>query len=248
MSKNARTKREDKRMRSFEASNDSKTSFDSIDYVKEDQSQIKPLNKTQEFHKAALFNDDFVVAIGAAGTGKTFLSASVAAEIFRQGGCDRLILTRPNVDVGESFGFLPGELQEKYAPYLEPFQDAIMKRLGSNKFKCDINKSILPKPLQFMRGKTFDDAIMLLDEAQNVTVAEMKMFVTRIGVNTRVFISGDSKQCDLKLRPGEQNGLDWLVGVLKKNQSRHEIIEYRREDCVRSGLAKEFLGYIEQEY
>lgn len=247
MSRNSRPKREDKRTRQFDSANDGKI-ISMEDFVKEDRSAIKPLNERQEMHKAALFNDEFVVSIGAAGTGKTFLSASVAAEIYRQNGCKKLILTRPNVDVGESFGYLPGELEEKYAPYLEPFQDALVQRLGSGKFTCDMNKKILPKPLQFMRGKTFDDSIMLLDEAQNTTVAEMKMFVTRIGINTRVFISGDTKQCDLKLRTGEKNGLEWLVDVLRKNESVHTIIDYQKEDCVRSGLAREFLGYIESDY
>ena len=246
-----REKREARSERRFqhEAANTTPTEKGpTLEYTPAALKPLEALNDRQATHKTCLFNDDFVVAIGAAGTGKTFLSACVAAEIYKQRGVKRLILTRPNVDVGESFGYLPGDLTEKYAPYLEPFQDAIISRIGSDKWKCDLNKNIQPKPLQFMRGKTFDDAIMLLDEAQNTTVAEMKMFITRIGINTRVFISGDSKQCDLKLRPGEMNGLEWLVKKFRQHNSRHEIIEYTKADCVRSGLALEMLNYIEEDY
>lgn len=250
MSSNNYSKREARKIREIEkSSNDSApASKPSIEFVAANNKPIVALNDNQGFHKGALFNDPFVVAIGSAGTGKTYLSACVAAEIFKQKGCKKLILTRPNVEVGRGFGFLPGSLDEKYAPFLEPFKKALIERLGSGKFECDIKKSILPVPLQFMRGETFDDSIILLDEAQNITVNEAKMFVTRIGINSRVFISGDSKQCDLNLRPGEENGLQWIVRKLRENNSPYEIIEYTQADCVRSGIAKEWLEYIEQDY
>lgn len=248
MSSNNRAKREAKKVRGYEEpSNDSNNSVE-IEHKPASNKPLSPMNERQAIHKAALFNDVFVVATGAAGTGKTYLSAAVAAELLKQKAVDYLILTRPNVEVGRGFGFLPGELDEKYAPYLEPFQDAIIDRIGSADYKCLLKKRILPKPLQFMRGKTFDNSIILLDEAQNTTVEEMKMLVTRVGINSRVFISGDTKQCDLNLRPGQENGLQWLVRVLKQNQAEHEVIDYTKDDCVRSGLAKEFLGYIESEY
>lgn len=253
MSSNNREKREAKRNRQVEetvyhngtSANDSKPKGE---YKAANNKPIDALTEHQGLHKAALFNDEFVVAIGSAGTGKTYLSACVAAEIYKQQGAKYIILTRPNVEVGRGFGFLPGSLDEKYAPYLEPFKKALIERLGSGKFECDLKTKIKPTPLQFMRGETFDDSIILLDEAQNTTVKEMQMFVTRMGINSRVFISGDSKQCDLNLRTGEENGLEWLVRVMKKNNATYEVIEYTMEDNVRSGLSKEFLGYIEAEY
>lgn len=250
MSSNNRAKRESRMERKVEkeSSNDNSKGGVEIEYKAANSKPLTPLNERQAIHKAALFNDLFVVAIGAAGTGKTYLSAAVAAEIYKQQGAKYLVLTRPNVEVGRGFGFLPGDIDEKYAPYLEPFKDAIIDRIGSALFKCDLNKRILPKPLQFMRGKTFDDSIILLDEAQNTTVEEMKMFVTRVGTNSRVFVSGDSRQCDLKLAQGQENGLDWLVRVIRQNQAVHEIIEYKKEDNVRSGLSREFLDYIEADY
>lgn len=251
MSSNNRAKREDRRNRRAERESMNAPANDSVievEFKRPSQKPIEALNESQGFHKAALFNDSFVVAKGAAGTGKTYLSACVAADLLMQGAVKRIVLTRPNVEVGRGFGFLPGTLDEKYAPYLEPFQEGLISRMGSDKFTCDLNKRIIPKALQFMRGKTFDDAIMLLDEAQNTTVEEMKMFVTRIGTNTRVFISGDTKQCDLTLRPGQENGLEWLVRKMQQNNAPYEIIDYKKEDCVRSGLAKMFLGYIEQDY
>lgn len=252
MSSNNREKRESKRNRQVEESNYSEQSANDskpkIEFKAANNKPIDALTENQGLHKAALFNDDFVVSIGSAGTGKTYLSACVAAEIYKQQGVKYIILTRPNVEVGRGFGFLPGSLDEKYAPYLEPFKKALIERLGSGKFVCDLKTKIKPTPLQFMRGETFDDSIILLDEAQNTTVEEMKMFVTRPGINSRVFISGDTNQCDLNLRPGQENGLQWLVRLMKKYEAKYEIIEYTMEDNVRSGLSKEFLTYIEAEY
>lgn len=249
MSSNNRAKREARKDRVVESANDNRNDAKpTLEFKAANNKPIEALNERQGFHKAALFNDEFVVAIGSAGTGKTYLSACVAAEIYKQQGCKYLILTRPNVEVGRGFGFLPGSLDEKYAPYLEPFKKALIERLGSGKFECDLKKKILPTPLQFMRGETFDDSIILLDEAQNTTVEEMKMFITRPGINSRVFISGDSNQCDLNLRPGQENGLQWLIRIMKKYEAQDEIIEYTKEDNVRSGLSKRFLTYIESEY
>lgn len=204
---------------------------------------IEALTDTQASHIASLRNDTMVVAIGAAGVGKTYIAAAIAADLFKQRHFKYLILTRPNVEVGKSLGYLPGDMMEKYAPYLEPFQKALVERLGSNKYKCDLMKTIIPKPLGFMRGDTFDDAIVLLDEAQNTTIAEMSMLLTRIGVNSKLFITGDLKQCDI----GSDNGLAWLVRELRRQQKPYDIIQYDSADCVRSEFCKDMLSLIENQ-
>lgn len=205
---------------------------------------IEALTATQEIHKSSLLHDDIVIAIGSAGTGKTYLASAVAAELYKNKHVKQLILTRPNIETGPSLGALPGELEDKFAPYMEPFQKGIVDRIGSNKFKADYKKRILAKPLNYMRGATFDDAILMLDEAQNVTVNQMKMFLTRAGTNSKIFITGDVNQTDLR---GSDNGLAWLIGQITKRQLPIDIIRYNKNDCVRSGLCKDMLDLIENE-
>lgn len=205
---------------------------------------LEPLTQSQEIHLSALLHDDIVVSIGSAGTGKTYLSAAVAAELYKNNMVRKIIMSRPPVEVGPKLGFLPGDIDDKFAPYLEPFKAGLVDRLGSNKFKCDYKSRILAKPLAYMRGDTFDDAVMLLDEAQNTTVAEMKMFLTRAGTNTRIFISGDVDQTDLN---GKETGLAWLVRQIDKRDTGIDLIRYNRGDCIRSGLCKRMLDLIEEE-
>lgn len=244
MSSNNQAKRESRRLRIVEES--VKTNPDeNIEYKAANRSPIKPLTNSQSFHISALLHDTLVVAIGSAGTGKTYLAASVAADLYSNGMYRKIIVTRPVVEVGESMGFLPGEIDEKYAPYVEPFKKGLIDRLGSNKYKCDYRSKILPKPMQYMRGETFDDSIILLDEAQNTTIVEMKMMLTRVGENSKIFITGDINQSDLDDK--SESGLAWLVRQLKARRSKYEVIEYRREDCVRSGFCKEMLDLIELE-
>jgi phosphate starvation-inducible protein PhoH and related proteins len=261
MSRNSKAKREARRVNAFDkqmhkdevkknqsfnnrqAQNDS--IIGDIEYKPAASKKVEALTQAQGFHKSALIHDDLVIAIGSAGTGKTYLASAIAAELYLGNQVKRLILTRPNQEVGKSLGFLPGELDEKYAPYLEPFKKGLLDVLGSNKFKCDFKTKIQAKPLQYMRGETFDDAIMMLDEAQNTTVAEMKMFLTRVGINSKIFITGDINQNDLGSKV--ESGLTWLVRQIRQKQKRYEIIEYRKEDCVRSGLCKEILELVENE-
>lgn len=207
--------------------------------------KLEALTESQGWHLSALLHEDIVVSIGSAGTGKTYLSAAVAADLYRNGQVKKIIMSRPPVEVGPKLGFLPGDIDDKFAPYLEPFKPGLIDRLGSDKFKCDYKSRILAKPLAYMRGATFDDAVMLLDEAQNTTVEEMKMFLTRAGTNTRIFISGDIKQTDLG--KGKDTGLSWLVRQIKTRGKNISVIEYRREDCIRSGLCAEMLELIENE-
>lgn len=244
MSRRIREKRETRKQSSANQNVVQFAEDDGIEFKAAAIAPIEALTQSQAFHKEAMLHDDMVIAIGSAGTGKTYLASAVAADLYNRKQYKTIIMTRPNVEVGRSLGYLPGEQDEKYAPYLEPFKKGLIDRLGSNKFKCDFKRKILAKPLQYMRGETFDDAIMLLDEAQNTTVTEMKMFLTRVGTNSRVFITGDVNQTDLHSR---ETGLSWLVRQLETRHARFEIIRYTRADCVRSGLCKEMLDIIENE-
>lgn len=243
MSRNNRQKREAKKQ-GQDIVELSPIREENFEYKPEATKPLEPLNARQATHKTALIHDDMVIAIGSAGTGKTYLASAVAADLYKNRQYKNIIMTRPNVEVGRSLGYLPGDESEKYAPYLEPFKKGLIDRLGTTKFKCDFNRRILAKPLQFMRGETFDDSIMLLDEAQNTTVVEMKMFLTRAGINTKVFITGDVNQTDLG---SKETGLSWLIRQIEKRNSRFEIVRYTKEDCVRSGLCKEILDMIENE-
>lgn len=261
MSSNARPKRETRQERrnaerasrnpapkpprGKESANDT-TTGESLEYEYKPAAtkKIEPLTEGQAIHIAALLHDDIVISIGSAGTGKTYLSAAVAAELYKNGMVKKIIMSRPPVEVGPKLGYLPGDIDDKFAPYLEPFKAGLMDRLGSNKFKCDYKSRILAKPLAYMRGATFDDAVMLLDEAQNTSVAEMKMFLTRAGTNSKIFISGDVNQTDLG---SKETGLSWLVRQIEKRNKNIEIVRYTRADCIRSGLCADMLELIENE-
>lgn len=232
------------RSRTQEPANDKSVDLDEYEKKPLATKPIEPLTEGQRLHLAALQHENFVIAIGSAGTGKTYLSAAVAAELYKNGQAKRIIMSRPPVEVGPKLGYLPGDIDDKFAPYLEPFKPGLIDRLGTNKFKCDYKSRILAKPLAYMRGATFDDAIMLLDEAQNTSVAEMKMFLTRAGTNSRIFISGDINQTDLG---NKETGLSWLVRQIEKRNKAIEIIRYTREDCIRSGLCADMLELIENE-
>lgn len=202
---------------------------------------IQSLTQSQAIHINALYHNEVVVAIGPAGTGKTYLSAAVAAELMKNGLVKRIILTRPNVEVGEKMGYLPGEIDDKYEPYLKPFKKGIIERIGTTSFTSGIKNNIIPSPLAYMRGETFDDAVMLLDEAQNVTEEQMKMFLTRAGTNCRIFISGDVEQCDI---PKNKSGLAWLIREVNRQNTCISLISYDRTESVRSELCKEMLEMI----
>lgn len=181
---------------------------------------------------------EIVFGVGPAGTGKTYCAGSWAAQELMDGRASQIILTRPNVEVGTRMGFLPGELEEKYEPYLAPFRQVMIERMGKGAYECALkNGKISPEPLGYMRGKTFTDAIVLLDEAQNTTIAEMKMFLTRIGENCTVIISGDPDQCDLN----EPSG---LIDALRRLDGFHEsirVVEFEEDDVVRSGIQRVIL-------
>jgi phosphate starvation-inducible protein PhoH and related proteins len=198
--------------------------------------EVLPLNYIQEQYLHAIKNNDIIFGVGSAGTGKTYIAASYAASELFHRRTDKIILTRPNIETGKSLGFLPGTLDEKYAPYLDPFDNIFTKSLGKGFYEYSLkSKNIEPKPLGFMRGATFDNAIVLVDEAQNASVSEMKMILSRIGKNTKMIFSGDSEQSDILI-----SGLQDAVNRLKNIQGI-SIINFLDSDIVRSRLCKQII-------
>ena len=182
-------------------------------------------------------SSEVIFGVGPAGVGKTYIAAAYAAQQLLDKRIEKIIVTRPNIEVGEGMGFLPGELEEKYKPYLAPFEAIMVERMGRGAYEYALKaERIVPEPLGFMRGKTFNDAIVILDEAQNTTPAEMKMFLTRIGRNCTVIVDGDIEQCDLDGPSGLIDALHRLSGV-----AGVRIVEFTEDDIVRSGMVKKIL-------
>jgi phosphate starvation-inducible PhoH-like protein len=198
---------------------------------------IQALTKVQGAYITAILENVITFGIGPAGTGKSYVVAGLAADMLREKKIDRIILSRPGVEAGEKFGFIPGELEEKYAPYIEPFRDIFNERLGRSQVDYLIkHKRICAMPLAFMRGRTFKNCWAILDEAQNTTPSQMKLFLTRIGDNCKVIIDGDIEQKDITT----QSGLSDAVNKLK-NTRKVGIVEFSVEDVVRSGIVKDIL-------
>ena len=155
-----------------------------------------------------------VFGLGPAGTGKTYLAMAMAITAFKNEEVGRIILTRPAIEAGEKLGFLPGDLQSKVDPYLRPLYDALYQIMGAESFTRNMEKGLIEvAPLAYMRGRTLDNAFIILDEAQNTTPAQMKMFLTRIGFGSKVIVTGDGSQKDLA--PGVKSGLDVAIRVLR---------------------------------
>lgn len=198
--------------------------------------EINPLNYIQGEYLEAIRNNDIIFGIGSAGTGKTYIAATYAAgELFHR-RVDKIILTRPNIETGRGLGFLPGELEEKYAPFLQPFESIFTKSLGNGFYEYALKTKVIePKPLGFMRGATFENCIVLMDEVQNCTKEEMKMVLSRIGRNCRMILSGDPDQVDIPDSGllDAVNRLEHIDGV--------EVVRFRDEDIVRSKLCKSII-------
>ena len=190
----------------------------------------------QEQYLSALRNDEHVLGIGKAGTGKTFLAAACAAKMLQDKNIKMMVMTRPPLECGEKMGFLPGDLNEKYAPYVEPFLDGLSYILGrQNVLKMlEDPKSgkLLAIPPNFVRGRTFDNAVMLIDEAQNLEKPTMKAILTRVGQNSKMFITGDLDQIDLK--PYQESGLKWWIESLRQHRPEVEIVDFDQAPVVRS--------------
>lgn len=177
--------------------------------------QIKPKTLGQKAYIDAIRKNMIVFGIGPAGTGKTYLAMAMAIQAFKNEEVARIILTRPAIEAGEKLGFLPGDLQSKVDPYLRPLYDALYQIMGPESFQKNMEKGLIEvAPLAYMRGRTLDNAYIILDEAQNTTPAQMKMFLTRIGFGSKVIVTGDMTQKDLPT--GTQSGLDVAARVLGK--------------------------------
>lgn len=175
---------------------------------------VKPKTMGQKKYVDAIRNHTIVFGLGPAGTGKTYLAMAMAITAFKNNEVSRIILTRPAIEAGEKLGFLPGDLQSKVDPYLRPLYDALYQIMGAESFMKNMEKGLIEvAPLAYMRGRTLDDAYIILDEAQNTTPAQMKMFLTRIGFGSKVVITGDATQKDLSA--DKQSGLDIAQKVLK---------------------------------
>ena len=197
---------------------------------------VKPLNFIQGEYLEAIKSNEIIFGIGSAGTGKTFVASSYAAgELFHR-RIEKIILTRPNVETGRGLGFLPGELEEKYAPYLDPFDQVFKRSLGAGFYEYALKtKTIDPKPLGFMRGASFENSIILVDEVQNMTKTEFKMLLSRIGRNCKVILSGDPDQTDIS-DSGLKDAVDRLEGL-----QGIEVVRFLDEDIVRSKMCKQII-------
>ena len=175
---------------------------------------IKPKTRGQQKYVNQIREKMMVFGIGPAGTGKTYLAMAMAIQAFKNDEVSKIILTRPAIEAGENLGFLPGDLQSKIDPYLRPLYDALYQIMGADSFIKNSEKGLIEvAPLAYMRGRTLDNAYIILDEAQNTTPAQMKMFLTRIGFGSKVIVTGDSSQKDLPV--GAKSGLDVAARVLK---------------------------------
>ena len=184
------------------------------------------------------------MGIGPAGTGKTYLAVAMAVKAFKNHEINRIILTRPAVEAGEKLGFLPGDLQNKVDPYLRPLYDALFDMMGAETFAKYIEKgSIEVAPLAYMRGRTLDDAFIILDEAQNTTREQIKMFLTRLGFNSKMVITGDITQIDLP--DAGKSGLVDAIRVLK-NVDDIAIVRFSEKDVVRHKLVQDIIKAYEK--
>lgn len=198
----------------------------------------------QRTYVKAIEINDVVFAIGPAGTGKTFLAVAMAVNAFRNRKVSKIILTRPAVEAGEKLGFLPGDLQNKVDPYMKPLYDSLNELMGSESYQKNMDRGIIEvSPLAYMRGRTLDDAFIILDEAQNTTPEQMKMFLTRIGFNSKAVVTGDITQIDL---PSNQK-----CGLIEATTILHgvdgiEVITLNEKDVVRSGIVQRIIRAYEK--
>lgn len=201
---------------------------------------VKPKTRNQRKLVEAVKKNDLVFAIGPAGSGKTYISVAMAVQALKNKEVQKIIITRPAVEAGENLGFLPGDLKEKIDPYLRPIYDALGDMIPAEKLKFYQENNVVEiAPLAYMRGRTLNNAFVLLDEAQNTTSMQMKMFLTRMGPNSKVIVTGDKSQVDL---PGHQNsGLAQAVKLLS-NVKGISTVELDTKDVVRHKLVKEIIN------
>ncbi|MBE6776647.1 MAG: phosphate starvation-inducible protein PhoH [Ruminococcaceae bacterium] len=205
---------------------------------------VKAKTLGQRKYIDAIKNNTITIGVGPAGTGKTYLAVAQAVSAFRAKTVNRIILTRPAVEAGERLGFLPGDLQQKIDPYLRPLYDALFEMLGSENFQKYVERGdIEVAPLAYMRGRTLDDSFIILDEAQNTTSEQMKMFLTRLGFNSKAVVTGDITQIDLP--DGKKSGLKDAVRILKGIDDI-AICRLNEKDVVRHRLVQEIIKAYER--
>lgn len=211
---------------------------ESVETVPNRFNPIKPINSVQAEYLDALRLNDIVFATGSAGTGKTYVATAYAAELLYYRKINKIIITRPNVEAGPSLGHLPGELDEKYLPYLVPFLDTFYEKLGKTFTDYAVNKSksIEAIPIGFLRGRSFKDCLVILDEAQNTTPGQMKLLLSRIGTNCKMIIDGDIRQTDIKGPSGLSDAINRL-----KHIEGIAVVEFFDEDIVRSKMCKSII-------
>lgn len=202
---------------------------------------LRAQNDTQQMVMDAIDEAPLVFAVGAAGTGKTYLAIAKAVEALDAGNVRRIILSRPAVEAGESLGFLPGDMEQKLSPYLRPLYDALCDRLSSKRLKALMAEGVIEiAPIAYMRGRTLNNAYVVIDEAQNCTYGQLKMLLTRLGWNSSMVVTGDPAQSDLL--PG-MSGLDDVVEKLEKLENVRAV-RFSREDVVRHPLVAEMIDAL----
>ena len=213
-------------------------------YLTPKKRPITPRSENQKAYIDAIRKHDMVFGIGPAGTGKTYLAMAMAVAAFKSNLVSRIILTRPAVEAGEALGFLPGDLAEKVDPYLRPLYDALYEMMSFEKIAALMEqKAIEVAPLAFMRGRTLNDSFIILDEAQNTTSQQMKMFLTRIGFNSKAVITGDITQTDLP--QGKPSGLIEAKNILR-NINGIEFVFFTKKDVVRHSLVEKIIAAYEE--
>ncbi|MDU2559067.1 MAG: PhoH family protein [Anaerococcus prevotii] len=210
-----------------------------------DGKPIKPKTLGQRSYIEKIRNNDIVFGIGPAGTGKTYLAVAMAVRAFKAGEVDRIILTRPAVEAGESLGFLPGDLQDKVDPYLRPLYDGLFDILGFDTYQNLVEKGLIEvAPLAYMRGRTLDRSFVILDEAQNTTHEQMKMFLTRLGFGSKAIITGDKTQVDLPR--GKKSGIRAAEHILRSVEGI-AFMEFSSIDVVRHPLVQRIIDAYDKE-
>ncbi len=223
----------------------SKNNIRSIDQIiKTPRRSVIPRSKRQSDYLKALLNEDIVISLGPAGTGKSYLAVSVAVSMLMEKKIEKVILSRPAVEAGERLGFLPGDMKEKVDPYLRPLYDALYDLFGYEKIQRKIETGEIEiAPLAFMRGRTLKNSFAILDEAQNASLTQIKMFLTRIGENSKLVVNGDPSQIDLINK--NQSGLIQSKKILK-NIKEIKCIEFDHEDVVRHPLVSKIIQAYQQ--
>ena len=227
--------------RGFKVDNEDET-FSS---VKSGRGKFKGRGKNQQQYLEQIKNNDLTLGVGPAGTGKTYLAIASAVEALENDLVDRLILVRPAVEAGERLGFLPGDLAQKIDPYMRPMYDALFEMMGQQKVAKCIERNIIEiAPLAYMRGRTLNDSFIILDEAQNTTIDQMKMFLTRIGFGSKAVITGDITQVDLPR--DKTSGLRHAIKILS-NIDGIGITDFKKADIVRHPLVKKIVHAYEED-